>query len=84
MKFLGAIDYLGDAVAGIGFVLIGALAICYIGGGVSAFASTTRILGALIRLAVPFLERQDIGAIGLVAALAPLTTWLILVVPGRL
>ena len=51
-------------------MLVGALAICYIGGVVSAFASTTGILGALIPLAVPFLERQELSAIGLIAALA--------------
>ena len=129
MDTLGTIDYLGESVAAIGFVLVGALAICYIGGVISAFASTTGILGALIPLAVPFLERQDLSAIGLVTALAfsasavdsspfstsgslivanapeeirdlvyrrllqwgfamvaiaPLTSWLILVVPGWL
>ena len=36
----------------------------------SAFASTTGILGALIPLAVPFLQRQDVSAIGVIAALA--------------
>ena len=70
MESLGTIDYLGNVVAGISVVLVGALAICYIAGIVSAFASTTGILGALIPLAVPFLERQEISAIGLVAALA--------------
>ena len=70
METLGTIDYLGNAVAGIGVVLIGALAVCYIGGVVSAFASTTGILGALIPLAVPFLERQEVSAIGLICALA--------------
>lgn len=70
MESLGTIDYLGNVVAGISVVLVGVLAICYIAGVVSAFASTTGILGALIPLAVPFLERQEISAIGLVAALA--------------
>ena len=45
--------------------------ILYIGGVVSAFASTTGILGALIPLAVPFLQSDSgIGAIGLITALA--------------
>jgi di/tricarboxylate transporter len=70
METLGTIDYLGSAVAGIGVVLFGALAVCYIGGVVSAFASTTGILGALIPLAVPFLERPEVSAIGLISALA--------------
>ena len=67
---IGTIDYLGDSVGAIGVVLLGALAICYIGGFVSAFASTTGILGALIPLAVPFLERPEVSAIGLITALA--------------
>jgi Na+/H+ antiporter NhaD/arsenite permease-like protein len=63
--------YLGDAVATLGLPLVAALLICYIGGVVSAFASTTGILGALIPLAVPFLLGDDaIGAIGLITALA--------------
>lgn len=62
--------YLGDQVASIGLPLVAALLICYIGGVVSAFASTTGILGALIPLAVPFLLDGEIGAIGLITALA--------------
>lgn len=71
MENIGTIDYLGEEVATIGAPLVAALLICYIGGVVSAFASTTGILGALIPLAVPFLqEGQGIGAIGLITALA--------------
>jgi hypothetical protein len=36
---------------------------------VSAFASTTGILGALIPLAVPFLSQGEIGAVGVIIAL---------------
>ena len=36
----------------------------------SAFASTTGILGALIPLAVPFLETGAVGAVGLIIALS--------------
>ena len=35
----------------------------------SAFASTTGILGALIPLAVPFLSQGEIGAVGVIIAL---------------
>ncbi|WP_249522574.1 SLC13 family permease [Modestobacter marinus] len=63
--------WLGDNVAQMGLPLIAALLICYIGAVVSAFASTTGILGALIPLAVPFLQGDNaIGAIGLITALA--------------
>lgn len=37
---------------------------------VSAFASTTGIIGALIPLAVPFLLTDQVSAVGLIAALA--------------
>jgi di/tricarboxylate transporter len=129
MEHVGTIDYLGREVATIGTPLVAALFICYVGGVVSAFASTTGILGALIPLAVPFLQNQSVGAVGLITALAisssvvdsspfstsgslvvanaaedqrdyvfrrmmqwgftmvalaPLTTWLVLVVPGWL
>jgi len=67
---LGTIDWLGDEVAGIGTPLITALLICFIGGAVSAFASTTGILGALIPLAVPFLEQGTVGAVGMIIALS--------------
>ena len=70
LEEIGTIDWLGDEVATIGAAMIAALLICYIGGVVSAFASTTGILGALIPLAVPFLQDGEIGAIGLITALA--------------
>ena len=56
LENIGTIDWLGEQVATISAALIAALLICYLGGIVSAFASTTGILGALIPLAVPFLE----------------------------
>ncbi|MEV7834246.1 SLC13 family permease [Streptomyces subrutilus] len=70
MERIGTIDYLGKEVAGIGAPLLGALLICLIGSVVSAFASTTGILGALIPIAVPFLLSGEIGAVGLITALA--------------
>lgn len=70
MENIGTIDWLGEGVAGIGAPLVAAILICYIGAVVSAFASTTGILGALIPLAVPFLLAGEIGPIGLIIALA--------------
>ena len=70
LENLGTIDWLGDQVATIGAALVAALLICYVGGVVSAFASTTGILGALIPLAVPFLETGAVGAVGLIIALS--------------
>jgi di/tricarboxylate transporter len=70
LENLGTIDWLGNQVTQIGSALLAALIICYIGAAVSAFASTTGILGALIPLAVPFLETGAVGAVGLIIALA--------------
>ncbi|MFI5658374.1 SLC13 family permease [Streptomyces sp. NPDC051684] len=129
MDKMGTIKWAGESVSDLGTPLVSALLICVIGGVVSAFASTTGILGALIPLAVPFLAGGEIGAIGMISALAisssvvdsspfstsgaltvagapeemrdtvfrrlmawglsmtliaPLATWVILVVPGQL
>jgi di/tricarboxylate transporter len=71
MQEIDTPGWLGQNVAGLGVPLIAALLICYIGGIVSAFASTTGILGALIPLAVPFLLGSNaVSAIGLITALA--------------
>ncbi len=70
----GTIKFVSDGVAQLGMPLLAALLICYIGGVVSAFASSTAILAALIPLAVPFLASGEIGAIGVIAALAVSST----------
>jgi Na+/H+ antiporter NhaD/arsenite permease-like protein len=70
LETLGSIDWLGEQVALISAALVAALLICYVGGVVSAFASTTGILGALIPLAVPFLETGAVGAVGMIIALS--------------
>ena len=70
LQAMGTITWAGDSVAGVGAPLIAALLICYIGAIVSAFASSVGIMGALIPLAVPFLLRGDVSAVGLIAALA--------------
>ncbi|GAA2645343.1 SLC13 family permease [Streptomyces vastus] len=67
---MGTITWAGEGVSGIGVPLLAAVLLCYIGAIVSAFASSVGIMGALIPLAVPFLAQGEIGAIGMVAALA--------------
>ncbi|MBC9734952.1 SLC13 family permease [Nocardioides marmotae] len=66
----GVVDWVGEQVAEVGAPLVAALLICLIAAVVSAFASTTGIIGALIPLAVPFLLTDQVNAIGLIAALA--------------
>ncbi|MER7741884.1 SLC13 family permease [Streptomyces sp. NPDC096538] len=70
LQEIGTVDYLGDAISEVDAPLLAALLICYIGAIVSAFASTTGILGALIPLAVPLVATGQVTAVGLVAALS--------------
>jgi di/tricarboxylate transporter len=70
----GTIDYVGEAVIGLGAPLLIALLLAYIGGVVSAFASSTAIIGVAIALAVPFLQAGDIGTVGVVVALSVAST----------
>jgi di/tricarboxylate transporter len=70
MERVGTIKFLGNSVAGINAPLLAAFVICLVGAGVSAFASTTGILGAIIPLAVPFLLTGSVGTVGLIIALA--------------
>ncbi|MEU8599426.1 SLC13 family permease [Streptomyces parvulus] len=70
LEEMGTITWAGEGVGGIGVPLLAALLLCYIGAVVSAFASSVGIMGALIPLAVPFLAQGEIGAAGMVAALA--------------
>ncbi|MFC8125814.1 SLC13 family permease [Streptomyces sp. NPDC057302] len=70
LEEMGTIDWAGEGVSDIGVPLLAALLLCYIGALVSAFASSVGIMGALIPLAVPFLAQGEIGAVGMIAALA--------------
>jgi len=68
------VEMAGNSVTSIGIPLLGALLLCYIGGIVSAFASSVAVLGATIPLAVPFLLQGHIGAVGVVSAIAVAST----------
>ncbi|CAH2409614.1 SLC13 family permease [Mesorhizobium escarrei] len=70
----GAVDFVGSSISSLGMPLLAALLLCFTGAIVSAFASSTALLGAIIPLAVPFLLQGQISAIGVVAAIAVSTT----------
>lgn len=74
MERLGTIDWLGAEVATLGRPLLAALALCYVAGVVSAFASSTALLGILVPLAVPFMAQGAVGAVAMVSAIAVATT----------
>lgn len=66
----GAVEYVGHGVSSLAMPIIAALLLCYVGGIVSAFASSVGVLGATIPLAVPLLMQGDIGTPGMIAAIA--------------
>ena len=75
LEKMGTIDFVGHSVAGLGSPLLAALLLCLIGAVVSAFASSTAVLGSLIPLAVPFLQGESgVGAIGFIAGMAVAST----------
>ena len=74
LQTAGTIDYVGEAVTSLGVPLLVALLLCYIGGIVSAFASSTAIIGVAISLAVPFLLAGEIAAVGVIVALSVSST----------
>ncbi len=75
MDKMGTIEFVGHSVAGLTSPLMAALLLCLVGAIVSAFASSTAVLGSLIPLAVPFLQGgSGVGAIGFIAAMAVSST----------
>lgn len=75
LQKMGTIDFVGTSVASLASPLIAALLLCFIGAVVSAFASSTAVLGSLIPLAVPFLQQgTGVSAVGFIAAMAVAST----------
>ena len=66
----GTIDVVGEGISGLGVPLLVAFLLCLVGAATSAFASSAGILGVLIPLAAPFLAAGQIGAAGVIVALA--------------
>ncbi|SEJ40755.1 Dicarboxylate carrier protein MatC N-terminus [Arthrobacter sp. yr096] len=69
LQTMGAVALLGEAAGAVGTPLLAALVICAIGGLVSAFASTTGMLAALVPLALPLVASGDIAGWAVIAAL---------------
>jgi hypothetical protein len=75
LQQMGTIDFVGHSVAGLASPLLAALLLCLIGAVISAFASSTAVLGSLIPLAVPFLQAgTGVSAVGFIAAMAVAST----------
>ena len=75
LEKMGTISFVGTSVAGLASPLLAALLLCLIGAIISAFASSTAVLGSLIPLAVPFLQGGGgVSPIGFIAAMAVSST----------
>ncbi|WP_338759767.1 SLC13 family permease [Massilia sp. METH4] len=75
MQKMGTITWVGDSVASLTSPMMVALLLLFVGAIVSAFASSTAVLGSLIPLAVPFLQNgTGVDPIGFIAAMAVAST----------
>ncbi|MDP9467403.1 MAG: SLC13 family permease, partial [Chloroflexota bacterium] len=70
----GSPEFVGKWAAGLGAITIGALILCYVGGVVSAFASSTALLPVIIPIGVPLIADGGISAGMFVVALAVSST----------
>jgi Na+/H+ antiporter NhaD/arsenite permease-like protein len=70
----GTPEFVGGWAAGLGAAAIGALVLCYVGGVVSAFASSTALLPVIIPIAIPLIAHGNINAALFVAALGIAST----------
>ena len=70
MDKVGAMDYITEFIAKVGNPVLASLMTSYAGGIISAFASTTGFLAAIIPMSVPILQDPNISSIGVVSAVA--------------
>ncbi len=75
LQKMGVVDYVSDQVAALGSPALAALLVLYIGAIVSAFASSTAVLGSLLPLAIPILAGQSpLAVAAFVGAMAVAST----------
>jgi Na+/H+ antiporter NhaD/arsenite permease-like protein len=74
LELAGSPEFVGNWAAGLGVAALGALVLCYVGGVVSAFASSTALLPVIIPIGLPLIADGGISAGLFVAALAVSST----------
>ncbi len=74
LQRVGAVDLLGRGALGLGSPLVSAVLVCAIAALVSAFASTTGVLAALVPLAVPVAASGEVAGWALITALGVCAT----------
>jgi di/tricarboxylate transporter len=66
----GTITRIGEAVAGVGAPVVSALLLCGVAALVSAFASSTGVIGAIVPLAIPLMSLGHLSPTALLIAIA--------------
>jgi di/tricarboxylate transporter len=74
MEQIGTIDSVAAAIGLVALPLVAVLLLCWLAGIVSAFASSTALLGVIVPLAAPVLAGSGLSAVAVVAAIAISTT----------
>jgi di/tricarboxylate transporter len=69
LQHMEAVDFLGEGARQVGSPYAASLIICAVGGLVSAFASTTGVLAALVPLALPLVASGEVAGWALISAL---------------
>lgn len=69
MQKLGTMDAASAMIATAGSATLGVLLLCYLAAIVSAFASSTALLGVTIPLAVPLIAASDLSPMAVIAAI---------------
>jgi di/tricarboxylate transporter len=74
LQRVGAVDLLGQGALRLGSPMVSAVLVCMIAALVSAFASTTGVLAALVPLAVPLAASGEVSGWALITALGVCAT----------
>ncbi|HQS69723.1 MAG: hypothetical protein B7X96_02035 [Novosphingobium sp. 17-62-8] len=69
MEKLGTLAAVSDLIGQVGSPALAVLLLCYLAGTVSAFASSTALLGVMIPLAVPLLAGSQLSVMAVISAL---------------
>lgn len=70
MEKIGVMDYVTAMIADLGNPILATLAVSYVGGFVSAFASTTGFLASVIPIAEPVLMDPSLSSINVISAIS--------------
>lgn len=70
MDKVGTMDYMTELIARVGNPVIASLIASYVGGIISAFASTAGFLTAVIPLSAPILQDPAMSSVGVVSAIS--------------